>query len=65
MHQTLYDGVEEACIPEIHHRSGDHIRLHLSAAETIQLPLADGLIGIAGLFISHNRLILISHHVLR
>jgi len=61
MHQTLYDGVEEACIPEINHRSGDNLRLHLPAAEMIQFPLADGLIGIPGLFISHNRLILVSH----
>jgi hypothetical protein len=61
MHQTLYDGVEEACIPEIHHRSCDSLRLHLPATEMIQLPLTDGLISVPGLFISHNRLILVSH----
>ena len=61
MHKTLYDGVKEACIPEIYHRSGDHRLLHLSAAEMIQLPLADGLIGVPGLLISHNRLILVSN----
>jgi hypothetical protein len=27
----------------------------------VQLPLADGLIGVPGLFISHNRLILVSN----
>jgi len=61
MNQTLYNGVEEAGIPEINHRSGDNLRLHLPTAKMIQLPLADSLIGISGLFISHNRLILVSH----
>jgi hypothetical protein len=61
MHQTLYDGVKETCIPEIHHRSGDYLRLHLPAAEMIQLPLADGLIGVPGFLISHNRLILVGN----
>ena len=61
MHQTLHDGVKEACIPEVHHRSSDDLCLHLPAAEMVQLPLADGLIGVPGFLISHNRLILVSN----
>ena len=61
MHQTLHDGVKETCIPEIHHRSGDDLHLHLPAAEVVQFPLADGLISVPGLLISHNRLILVGN----